>query len=230
MPWRSALDNVTAGLQFRGEDRAGRAGEGRGVARARGPRGLRRPLPAPALRRHEEARLARADAHPRPADPAHGRAFLRARRADAADDGERAAGAVERRTARASSSSPTTSRRRSRSPTASWCSPPGPATRPIGEYVIDLPRPRDVSEIRLTPRFIELHDRIWHAMKDEVLKGYAQTRNRVTGEHEKEALDLAGRSSSWRSSGSGTWPRTRTSSRPSCGTTPTAPPSSSASR
>ena len=55
----------------------------------------------------------------------------------------------------------------------------GPATRPIGEYVIDLPRPRDVSEIRLTPRFIELHDRIWHAMKGEVLKGYAQTRNRT---------------------------------------------------
>ena len=57
----------------------------------------------------------------------------------------------------------------------------GPATRPIGEYAIDLPRPRDVAEIRLTPRFIELHDRIWHSMKDEVLKGYAQTRNRVAG-------------------------------------------------
>ena len=56
----------------------------------------------------------------------------------------------------------------------------GPATHPIGEYVIDLPRPRDVSEIRLTPRFIELHDKIWHAMKGEVLKGYAQTRNRTT--------------------------------------------------
>jgi NitT/TauT family transport system ATP-binding protein len=55
----------------------------------------------------------------------------------------------------------------------------GPGTHPIGEFAIDLARPRDVSEIRLTPRFIELHDRIWHAMKDEVLKGYAQTRNRV---------------------------------------------------
>jgi NitT/TauT family transport system ATP-binding protein len=55
----------------------------------------------------------------------------------------------------------------------------GPATRPIGEFAIDLSRPRDVAEIRLTPRFIELHDRIWHAMKEEVLKGYAQTRNRV---------------------------------------------------
>ena len=56
----------------------------------------------------------------------------------------------------------------------------GPASRPIGEFPIDLPRPRDVSEIRLTPRFIELHDRIWHSMKEEVLKGYAQTRNRVS--------------------------------------------------
>ncbi len=55
----------------------------------------------------------------------------------------------------------------------------GPATHPIGEFAIDLPRPRDVAEIRMTPRFIELHDRIWHSMKAEVLKGYAQTRNRV---------------------------------------------------
>jgi NitT/TauT family transport system ATP-binding protein len=57
----------------------------------------------------------------------------------------------------------------------------GPATHPIGEFTIDLPRPRDVSEIRLTPRFLELHDRIWHSMREEVLKGYAQTRNRVAG-------------------------------------------------
>jgi NitT/TauT family transport system ATP-binding protein len=54
----------------------------------------------------------------------------------------------------------------------------GPATHPIGEYAIDLPRPRDVNEIRLTPRFVELHSKIWHAMKDEVLKGYAQSRKK----------------------------------------------------
>ena len=52
----------------------------------------------------------------------------------------------------------------------------GPATRPIGEFAIDLPRPRDVNEIRLTPRFVELHTKIWHAMKDEVLKGYVRSR------------------------------------------------------
>jgi len=52
----------------------------------------------------------------------------------------------------------------------------GPATHPIGEYAIDLPRPRDVNEIRLTPRFLELHAEIWHKMKNEVLKGYARSR------------------------------------------------------
>ncbi|KCV28244.1 ABC transporter, ATP-binding protein [Bordetella bronchiseptica 00-P-2730] len=49
----------------------------------------------------------------------------------------------------------------------------GPATRPIAEFAIDLPRPRDVSEIRLTPEFSELHRKIWDAMKNEVLKAYA---------------------------------------------------------
>jgi NitT/TauT family transport system ATP-binding protein len=53
----------------------------------------------------------------------------------------------------------------------------GPASRPIGEFEIDLPRPRDVAEIRLTPRFIELHSRIWQVMKEEVLKGYEQQKN-----------------------------------------------------
>jgi NitT/TauT family transport system ATP-binding protein len=52
----------------------------------------------------------------------------------------------------------------------------GPATHPIGEFVIDLPRPRDVSEIRMTARFAELHEAIWRAMKAEVLKGYAQSK------------------------------------------------------
>jgi len=52
----------------------------------------------------------------------------------------------------------------------------GPEARPIGEYPIDIPRPRDVSEVRLTPGFLELHAEIWHAMKAEVLKGYAQQR------------------------------------------------------
>src|SRR5436190_12131123 len=50
----------------------------------------------------------------------------------------------------------------------------GPESHPIGEFAIDLPRPRDVAEIRLTPRFAELHSLIWSAMRAEVLKSYAQ--------------------------------------------------------
>ena len=50
----------------------------------------------------------------------------------------------------------------------------GPATRPIGEFAIDLPRPRDVAEVRTDPRFVAWHARIWAVLRDEVLKGYAQ--------------------------------------------------------
>ena len=50
----------------------------------------------------------------------------------------------------------------------------GPATHPIGEFAIDLPRPRDVAEVRTHPRFVELHTQIWDVLRDEVLKGYAQ--------------------------------------------------------
>ena len=55
----------------------------------------------------------------------------------------------------------------------------GPATHPIGEFVIDLDRPRDVAEVRTHPRFIELHTQIWNVLRDEVLKGYAQQLKKV---------------------------------------------------
>ena len=50
----------------------------------------------------------------------------------------------------------------------------GPASHPIGEFAIDLARPRDVAEVRVTPRFIDLHKAIWDVLREEVLKGYAQ--------------------------------------------------------
>lgn len=52
----------------------------------------------------------------------------------------------------------------------------GPGTHPIGEFAIDLPRPRDVAEVRTHPRFVELHAAIWGVLREEVLKGYAQQR------------------------------------------------------
>ena len=50
----------------------------------------------------------------------------------------------------------------------------GPASHPIGEFRIDLERPRDVAEVRTAPRFIELHQAIWGVLREEVLKGYRQ--------------------------------------------------------
>ena len=50
----------------------------------------------------------------------------------------------------------------------------GPASHPIGEFTIDIPRPRDVAEIKTTARFIALHAAIWAVMREEVLKGYQQ--------------------------------------------------------
>ncbi|EJC61586.1 ABC transporter ATP-binding protein [Alcaligenes faecalis subsp. faecalis NCIB 8687] len=50
----------------------------------------------------------------------------------------------------------------------------GSGTHPIGEFHVDLPRPRDVAEVRNDPRFVELHAAIWAVLRDEVLKGYAQ--------------------------------------------------------
>jgi NitT/TauT family transport system ATP-binding protein len=46
----------------------------------------------------------------------------------------------------------------------------GPAARPIAEFAIDLPRPREVAEIRLTQRFLELHAAIWRVLKGEVMR------------------------------------------------------------
>ena len=50
----------------------------------------------------------------------------------------------------------------------------GPADRPIGEFQIDIARPRDVAEVMTTPRFLELHAAIWAVLREEVLKGYQQ--------------------------------------------------------
>lgn len=50
----------------------------------------------------------------------------------------------------------------------------GPASHPIGEFHVDLDRPRDVAEVRATLRFVELHKAIWDVLREEVLKGYRQ--------------------------------------------------------
>lgn len=39
-------------------------------------------------------------------------------------------------------------------------------------YKVDLPRPRNVAEIRFEPRFVEIYEEIWTDLRDEVLVSY----------------------------------------------------------
>lgn len=47
------------------------------------------------------------------------------------------------------------------------------------EYRVDLPRPRNIAEIRLEPRFLEIYEDIWASLRDEVLAGYERTKQRL---------------------------------------------------
>jgi NitT/TauT family transport system ATP-binding protein len=51
----------------------------------------------------------------------------------------------------------------------------GPGSRIIGDWRVPLPRPRDIFEVRLDKEFHALHREIWNVLKDEVMKGYAQS-------------------------------------------------------
>jgi NitT/TauT family transport system ATP-binding protein len=49
----------------------------------------------------------------------------------------------------------------------------GPGTRVIGSYPVTLPRPRDVTEVRLHPGFRQVYQTIWAQLRGEVLRAYA---------------------------------------------------------
>jgi NitT/TauT family transport system ATP-binding protein len=51
----------------------------------------------------------------------------------------------------------------------------GPNARIIGDWRVELPRPRDIFEVRLEKEFHALHSMIWSVLKAEVLKSYAQS-------------------------------------------------------
>jgi NitT/TauT family transport system ATP-binding protein len=57
----------------------------------------------------------------------------------------------------------------------------GPHARIIGDWRVPLARPRDITEIRLDREFVALHREIWSMLKDEVMKGYAQSTQNMTG-------------------------------------------------
>jgi NitT/TauT family transport system ATP-binding protein len=48
----------------------------------------------------------------------------------------------------------------------------GPCSHVIDSFPVDLVRPRDVSEIKLDPRFMDLYRNIWSSLRGEVEKSY----------------------------------------------------------
>lgn len=51
----------------------------------------------------------------------------------------------------------------------------GPKSRIIGDFAIDIERPRDLQDIRNDPKFHRLHRDIWSVLRDEVRKTYGLT-------------------------------------------------------
>jgi NitT/TauT family transport system ATP-binding protein len=52
----------------------------------------------------------------------------------------------------------------------------GPEATLKGDYVVDLPRPRNVIEARFTPGFSGIHERLWLDLRTEVIASYERSR------------------------------------------------------
>jgi NitT/TauT family transport system ATP-binding protein len=46
----------------------------------------------------------------------------------------------------------------------------GPGTRVLARHRVDLPRPRQLLDLRTSPAFVDLYRRIWSVLRDEVVK------------------------------------------------------------
>lgn len=55
----------------------------------------------------------------------------------------------------------------------------GPGSRLINRYEVNLPRPRDLIDIRTQPEFIDLYRHIWTDLRQEVLKSYEPNQTRA---------------------------------------------------
>jgi NitT/TauT family transport system ATP-binding protein len=55
----------------------------------------------------------------------------------------------------------------------------GPATVK-GIYSIDLPRPRNVAEIRFEPRFVQLYQEVWEDLRNEVIISYERQKQQAS--------------------------------------------------
>jgi sulfonate transport system ATP-binding protein len=48
----------------------------------------------------------------------------------------------------------------------------GPASRIVGRYAVDLPRPRNLIDIKTEPGFTEMYRTIWSSLRQEVIRSY----------------------------------------------------------
>jgi NitT/TauT family transport system ATP-binding protein len=48
----------------------------------------------------------------------------------------------------------------------------GPAARVVARFEVDLPRPRPLLDIRTEPRFHQLYAQVWSALRGEVMRSY----------------------------------------------------------
>jgi NitT/TauT family transport system ATP-binding protein len=48
----------------------------------------------------------------------------------------------------------------------------GPASRIVGRYRVDLPRPRNLIDIKTDPRFMAIYSNVWLDLRQEVLKSH----------------------------------------------------------
>jgi|SRR4051812_47062180 len=55
----------------------------------------------------------------------------------------------------------------------------GPGSRLVNRYEVNLPRPRDLIDIRTQPEFINLYRHIWTDLRKEVLRSYEPSQVRV---------------------------------------------------
>ncbi len=171
--WRCLLSRSTASLAAPATGSVGRRPDavayrlcvqcdrGLGVSRvssASGARGRRvaqagwagwvwRPLPAPNVGRHAQAYRAGANPHPRPRHHLDGRAVFGARYSNSAAHGKRGAGLVASQKKGGPVHHPRFDEAIAMSDRVVVLSA-GPATHPIGDFVIDPDRPREWVEIR----------------------------------------------------------------------------------
>ena len=50
----------------------------------------------------------------------------------------------------------------------------GPGTRIIGDFAVDIPRPRRMTDIRISPGFRNVYEQLWGILRAEVMKAYGR--------------------------------------------------------